>query len=60
MHDCYIYMITYEGQWDGRKKEGESPYTYSAPSWWSAEVYKKELEKEFPDREWTIEAKDVS
>jgi hypothetical protein len=60
VHDCYIYMITYEGQWDGRKMEGESPYTYTASSRWWAEHYKKELEQEFPGRVWTIEEKDVS
>ncbi len=60
VHDAFIYMVTYEGQWDGRKMKGESPYTYTASSWWDAENYKKELEQEFPDREWTIEAKDVS
>ena len=28
--DAIIYMITYEGQWDGKK--GESPYTWTAHS----------------------------
>jgi hypothetical protein len=48
----------YDGQWDGL--EGESPYTWTAPSYQSAVDLKGELEEEFPDRVWSITEKDVS
>ena len=56
--DCYIYMLTYKGQWDGRK--GESPYTWIAHSYTEAEQMKKDLEAEYPSRVWSIGEKDVS
>jgi hypothetical protein len=56
--DALIYMVTYDGQWDGL--EGESPYTWTAPSYQSAVDLKGELEEEFPDRVWSITEKDVS
>jgi len=58
MHDAIIWMVTYEGQWDGRK--GESPYTWTAPTLQTAEDLKLELEEEFPNRVWKITEKDVS
>ena len=60
MHDAIIWMVTYEGQWDGRKMEGESPYTYTAPSAGAAIELLEELEEQYPDRKWTITEKDVS
>ena len=51
--DCYIYMVTYEGQ-------TESAYTWTEYSWQFAECLKEQLEKEFPDRKWEIFEKDVS
>ena len=60
MHDAIIWMVTYEGQWDGRKMEGESPYTYTAPSAGAAIELLEELEEQYPDRKWKITEKDVS
>ena len=51
-------MVTYEGQWDGKK--GESPYTYTAPTAGAAMELVEELEQQYPDRKWRIEEKDVS
>jgi len=58
MHDALIYMVTYEGQWNG--KTGESPYTWIEYSWSAAESLKQELEDRYPDRVWSIVEKDVS
>jgi hypothetical protein len=58
MHDALIYLITYEGQWNGR--EGESPYTWQAHSAGAAMELVEELEQQYPDRKWRIEEKDVS
>jgi len=60
MRDALIYMVTYDGQWDGSTMQGESPYTWTAPSYQSAVDLKGELEEEFPDRVWSITEKDVS
>ena len=60
MHDAIIWMITYEGQWDGRKMKGESPYTWIASSAGQAIAMVEELEEQYPDRKWRIEEKDVS
>ena len=67
MRDAYhsaapasIWLITYEGQWDGTKMEGESPYTYQSPSLSAAMTMLVKLEEEYPTRKWTIEEKDVS
>ena len=51
--DSYIYMVTHQGQ-------TESAYTWTEYDWRSAEDLKKQLEKEFPDRVWSICEKDVS
>ena len=56
--EATIWMITYEGQWDGRK--GESPYTWTAYSASAALQLCEELEQQYPDRVWRIEEKDVS
>ena len=58
MHDAIIWMVTYEGQWDGKK--GESPYTYTVQSAGAAMELVAELEEQYPDRKWRIEEKDVS
>lgn len=58
MREATIWMITYEGQWDGRK--GESPYTWTAYSAGAALQLCEELEQQYPDRVWRIEEKDVS
>ena len=58
MHDALIYLITYEGQWDGKK--GESPYTWQAHSASAAMELIEELEEQYPDRKWTMTEKDVS
>jgi len=58
MHDAIIWMVTYEGQWDGKK--GESPYKWTAPSAGAAMELVEELEQQYPDRKWRIEEKDVS
>lgn len=58
MHDAIIYLITYEGQWDG--KEGESPYKFQAYSAGAALELLEELEEQYPNRKWTITEKDVS
>jgi hypothetical protein len=58
MREAIIYMITYEGQWDGKK--GESPYTWTAYSASAAIQLCEELEQQYPDRKWRIEEKDVS
>jgi len=58
MPEAVIWMVTYEGQWDGRK--GESPYTYTAPTAGAAMELVEELEQQYPDRKWRIEEKDVS
>ena len=49
----YIYMICYEGQ-------TESSYTWTDGSDWGAELILKELQEQYPDREWYIIEKDVS
>jgi hypothetical protein len=53
MEDCYIFLITYEGQ-------TESVYTWSETSYFMAEYTLKELQAEYPDRVWSIVEKDVS
>jgi len=53
MRDCYIYLVTYQGQ-------TESAYTWSEYSWSAAERLKQELEDRYPNRVWRIEEKDVS
>jgi len=58
MHDALIYLITYEGQWDGKK--GESPYKFQAHSAGAALELLEELEEQYPNRKWTITEKDVS
>ena len=58
MHDALIYMVTYEGQWDGRK--GESPYKWTAFDRIEAEKLKTELKEKYPEREWSVSEKDVS
>ena len=58
MHDALIYMVTYEGQWDGMK--GESPYKWTAIDRIDAEKLKAELEEKYPEREWSVSEKDVS
>ena len=60
MHDALIFMVTYKGQWDGRKMEGESPYKWTAFDRIDAEKLKGELEEKFPEREWSVSEKDVS
>jgi len=50
-----VILITYEGQ----EKE-ESPYKRQAPSYGAAIAMVERLEKEYPDRKWNIETKDVS
>jgi hypothetical protein len=49
----YIWLVTYKGQ-------TESPYTWTASYFEEALNLMKELENEFPNREWDIEQKDVS
>jgi hypothetical protein len=58
MQDAVIWLVTYEGQWDGKK--GESPYTYQAQSAGAAIALVEELEEQYPNRKWRIEEKDVS
>lgn len=53
-----IWLVTYDGQWDGR--EGLSPYTWMTFSHHGAVQLKGELEAEYPDRVWKISEKDVS
>jgi hypothetical protein len=56
--EASIYMITYEGQCDGKK--GESPYTWTAHTAGQAISLVEELEEQYPNRKWRIEEKDVS
>lgn len=58
MREAIIWLVTYEGQWDGKK--GESPYKYTAFSAGEAISMCEELEQQYPDRKWRIEEKDVS
>ena len=65
MHDAYysaapasIWLVTYDGQWDGMK--GESPYKWQAHSAGAALELLEEMEQQYPDRRWRIEEKDVS
>lgn len=51
--ETHIWLITYKGQ-------EVSPFTWTANTQGEAIRYKEELEKLFPDREWTIFIKDVS
>lgn len=53
MMDATIWLVTYKGQ-------TESPYTWAADYFEQARDLMKELENEFPDREWDVEQKDVS
>jgi len=48
-----IWLVTYKGQ-------TESPYTWAASYYNQALALMKELENEFPHREWKVEEKDVS
>jgi len=50
---CEVILITYEGQ-------QESPYKIQASSYGAAISMVERLEKEYPDRKWNIETKDVS
>ena len=56
--EATVWLVTYEGQWDGKK--GESPYKYTAFSAGEAISMVEELEQQYPDRKWRIEEKDVS
>lgn len=56
--EATVWLITYDGQWDGKK--GESPYKYTAFSAGEAISMVEELEEQYPDRRWRIEEKDVS
>jgi hypothetical protein len=56
--DDVIYMVTYEGQWDG--KNGTSPFTWYTFDFNSACRLKSDLERKYPDRVWSIDEKDVS
>ncbi len=58
--DASVWLVTYKGQWDGSKMEGESPYTFMAFSASQALSMLIELEEQYPDRIWSIEEKDVS
>ena len=58
--DAQVWLVTYEGQWDGRKMEGESPYTWMTFSAGAAMELVEEMEQQYPDRKWRIEEKDVS
>lgn len=60
MNDSVIYLITYDGQWDGRNMVGESPYTVTASSASQAIAMVEELEEQYPDRNYHITEKDVS
>jgi len=48
-----VWLVTYKGQ-------TEDPYEWMSFSLWDAHMYKTELEQKFPNREWTVEEKDVS
>jgi len=48
MRDATIWLVTYKGQ-------TESPYTWASFIFEQARDLMKELENEFPDREWDIE-----
>ena len=51
--EAVIWLVTYKGQ-------TESVYTWTANYFEQARELMKELENEFPDREWDVEQKDVS
>jgi hypothetical protein len=53
--EAIIWLVTYEGQ-------TESPYTWATlrPDYLDAVKLKEELEKEYPDRVWSVSEKDVS
>lgn len=53
MRVAIIWLVTYKGQ-------TESAYTWTAPYFEAARDLMKELENEFPDREWDVIEKDVS
>jgi len=48
-----VILITYEGQ-------EESPYKRQASTYSAALEMVERLEREYPDRKWNIETKDVS
>lgn len=53
MQEAIIWLVTYKGQ-------TESVYTWADYSYQSAVQLMKELQEEFPAREWSVEEKDVS
>jgi hypothetical protein len=53
MREAIIWLVTYKGQ-------TESAYTWTASCFRGACDLMKELENEFPDREWGVIDKDVS
>jgi hypothetical protein len=53
MQEAIIWLVTYKGQ-------TESPYKWAGNSFQEAQQVMERLERMFPDREWSIEEKDVS
>lgn len=53
MREAIIWLVTYKGQ-------TESAYTWTASCFEQARNLMKELENQFPDREWDFIDKDVS
>jgi hypothetical protein len=58
LDEALIYLVVYDGQWDGRK--GKSPYTITCFSYSQALAELEEQERLYPDRKYHIEEKDVS
>ena len=53
MQEAIIWLVTYEGQ-------TESPYKWACNSFYEGHELLMELMREYPERTWTLEEKDVS
>lgn len=53
MSKADIYLVTYKGQ-------TESPYTWAEDNYNAAVNLMADLKIEYPDREWSVNSKDVS
>ena len=58
LDDYTVYLVTYEGQWDG--KHGDSPYTICCYSYGQAIAELEEQQELYPNRKYSICEKDVS
>jgi hypothetical protein len=58
LDEALVYLVIYDGQWDGQK--GESPYKITCFSYSHALAELEDQERLYPDRKFRIVEKDVS